>query len=42
MYSAIEDDLKPVSFFKHDVKETNHSETIIQMFKRAVSMDNGR
>ena len=42
MYSPIEDDVKPVSLFKYDVKETNDSETISQIFKRALSMYNRR
>ena len=42
MYSLIEDDLTPVSFLKHHVKETNDYETISQMLKRAVSLHNRR
>ena len=42
MYSPIEDDVKPVSLFKYDVKETNYSEAISQIFKRALSMYNRR
>ena len=42
MYCLNEDDFMPISFFKHDVKETNDSHTIIQMFKWAISMDNRR
>ena len=42
MYSPIEDYIKPVSLFKHDVKETNDSETISQMLNGTVSMDNRR
>ena len=42
MYSLNEDDFTPISFFKHDIKENNNSDTIIQMFKWAVSMDNRR
>ena len=39
-YCVIKDDLKLVSFFKHDVKETKDFETISPMFKWAAVWDN--